>query len=239
MKYILTNDWLYLKKYIKIILIFLLILNIYPLYVKLTIGYDFSESYLNILFLNIGGIQKINSLYELTVLLLIFNFNIFLTFSLILKDFNLGNENLFLRITQKKYIKSKIIILIFLLICLEIMIFVSLYLTYILIGANIVTKKYFIYFIFDILCKIVFSLFSITMYLIIRKYATFILNLLLALSTMGKIKFLSVLFIDNYSFNFKEFFLMIIIILVLYNIVKMLFLKKYNVFFERSDHYGD
>ena len=106
MKYLLIKDLLSFRNYWKIFLIYLLIINLYPFFLKVNLGNRFQLSY-QILLTNLGSTPNINSIFEVMLLLLTYSFITFITLSQFTNDFIMGNENIFLRMSKRKFFIRK------------------------------------------------------------------------------------------------------------------------------------
>ena len=232
MKYLLIKDLLSFRNYWKIFLIYLLIINLYPFFLKANLGNRFQLSY-QILLTNLGSTPNINSIFEVMLLLLTYSFITFITLSQFTNDFIMGNENIFLRMSKRKFFLSKIISIIITILIINFFLFIMLLITYSILNCHIDISKYLKLFIIDSLIKINYSILNISLFLLIRKWFFLFMTILITLGSIGKISILSYPF---FAINYyhQEIYIIIntIIVIIFTNIIYKL---KVNTLFERTD----
>ena len=108
MKYLIIYDLEKLKNNKKIIISYFLLIIIIFMYNIYTLGSDFNTVKLNMFISNIGGYQKINHPIQLISTLFILSSFYYIIIYIFTKDFQLGRENIFLRISKNKWFNIKI-----------------------------------------------------------------------------------------------------------------------------------
>ena len=107
--YLIRCDISFILSKIKIIVFYLFLTTLYIGYIKLNSDLVIEKNLLMVFLGNIGGYDKINSIYQLSFMLIFFTFRMFFVLSLYTKDFQIGGENLFLRISKGKYFIYRLI----------------------------------------------------------------------------------------------------------------------------------
>lgn len=177
MKYLLTNDFynIFVNKR-KLIYLWLLILILYPIFIRIVLDINFTDLDEIDLFLgNIGGNYNVNSVFEYLILLWNVTFYSYIVIDVFTKDVKYGRENIFLRVSKEKWLTRKIIIIITYTTILEIFSFLILGLVYILLGANFDISTIFSIIVIDILIKLFLQFINIFLLLFSSKYSFFII----------------------------------------------------------------
>lgn len=233
MKYLIYSDLEELKKCKKIIICYLLMLVLYYIYNGIILDFDFNSEKSNIFLTNIGGFQKIYHPIVMAYTLFIFAIYYYIALKLFVKDFKLGAENIFLRISQKKWLNIKLFNIFIITFILEILTFVILLLLFFITGNSLSITSIFTIFIADLFTKMLFINLSIIGYILFNYYGIFIFLLIIIISSIGKIYNLgfylfSINFLDNY-FEILIYFVLSLLLL------KFIFIRKNNLIFERRD----
>lgn len=161
-----------LKKKSKLLLFLLIILLIYPVFIKLTLNYDYASTNTSNLFLNnIGGSNNVNSILNYLIMILLICFYSYISISTFIKDVGYGRENIFLRLSKNKWLFTKTIVIITYTIFIEIIIISILAIIYTLFGANISIIDYARIICADILSKISIQIVGMIFLLLLKKYA--------------------------------------------------------------------
>ncbi len=233
MKYLIIYDLEKLKNNKKIIISYFLLIIIIFMYNIYTLGSDFNTVKLNMFISNIGGYQKINHPIQLISTLFILSSFYYIIIYIFTKDFQLGRENIFLRISKNKWFNIKIFNIILITLILEFLTFLILTTLFYISNNEIAITTILNIFITDSLTKLLFITISLILYILFNFYGIVILLFIVIISSIAKLYPIGyylycINFIDNKS-------LLIIYILISYIILKFTFHKKYNILFERSN----
>ncbi len=133
MRYIILNDIFFInKKMKKWLIIYMLIIFLVPFYLKYT--NLLSSDYF---FVNVGLKFNKNSFIEVLLFLLNICFYLYITLNLFFSNIKFGIDNLFNRITKKRYIIGKMLSMSLILLLLLIISFTVLFLIYNFLGIRI------------------------------------------------------------------------------------------------------
>lgn len=242
MKYLLINDFynIFINKR-KLIYLWLLILVLYPIFIRIVLDINFIDlDEINLFLGNIGGNYKVNSVFEYLILIWNVTFYSYIVIDVFTKDVKYGRENIFLRVSKEKWLTRKIIIIITYTTILEIFSFLILGLVYILLGANLGISTIFSIMVIDILVKLFLQFMNIVLLLISSKYSFFIIVFLYTIPfafanlTNGYIKQITqIYFTSTYIKDSVLIFITILIGIITLVIANKLLLEK---FFERCEN---
>lgn len=242
MKYLLINDFynIFINKR-KIIYIWLLILILYPIFIRIVLNISFTDLDEMSLFLgNIGGNYKVNSVFEYLILIWNVTFYSYIVIDVFTEDVKYGRENIFLRSSKEKWLIRKMIIIVTYTAILEIFSLLILGLVYIWLGANFNLSAIFSILVIDILMKLILQFTNIILLLISSKYSFFIIVFLYTIPfaftafTNGYIKqFTQIYFTSTYNKDNMLAFITILIGIIALVITNKLLLGK---FFERCEN---
>ena len=233
MRYLLMLDLEELKKNKKVIIYFLLAAVAYSIYNGMIFDFNFGNERIKIFLMNIGGFQKIFHLVPMIFTLFIFASYYYIFMKLFIKDFKFGPENIFLRISKNKWLNIKMINILIIMLLIETFTFLILLTVFFVTGNGLNLISVLKIFLADFFTKTLFVILSLIMYLLFNYYSIFILFLIILLSSFGNIYNLGfylfgVNFIDN-------IWLLLICLLLLFLLLKSIFVRKSVVVFERSD----
>ncbi len=234
--YLIRCDISFILSKIKIIVFYLFLTTLYIGYIKLNSDLVIEKNLLMVFLGNIGGYDKINSIYQLSFMLIFFTFRMFFVLSLYTKDFQIGGENLFLRISKGKYfiyrlINHGIISLIF-----EMLLFVLLYIVYSIIGVHLglifVVKA----FLCDLLVKTFFDCSFLLLYTIIKKYSLIFIIFILLATSVGKNESIGYFYYTiNLFTNINMIWLLMLLFVIQIALFYLVFSKRYYFFCKGSD----
>ena len=166
MKYLLCNDILsFFKKYKKYIFIFFTIILLVPM-VQLFCGIPISKS----LFLDIEGLNfDINSgIISLLMFFLNLGFHLLVAFQIFDNDIKNGQENIFLRMSAKKWIICKIISLIMINTIIRLIAYIVVYAEFKFLNFNFEGDIAY-YFFINIMFVMFFNLMFVNFYAVVKK----------------------------------------------------------------------
>ena len=220
MKYVLINDLNYLFKNKYKLFLFIFTLCLYPIYIRIILNYRFdSKEIFNIFLSNIGISGFINSIIEFGMLLFNTSFICYIISGIYNINSELGNENIFLRISYKKWILYKLLSIII----INIIILMS-ELSVLFIIYKFLFSTNFNYFelIINILeSKLILSLLILIVYNISDKIYFVIINLLYLIFAINKSKFGILLYYDSIYYK---------IILLVLCIIIFVYISKKNIY---------
>lgn len=242
MKYIFFNDLteIFIKKRM-LILLWMIMLIIYPLFIKIILNYDFRvDNISNMLLYNLGGNDTINSVIEYLMMMLSIGIYSYLSISVYLKDTSYGKENIFLRISKRKWVISKLLIIAIYTFILEVIITIILSVVYLLLGANLAMIEVVKIMSIDMLTKIIIQIIGIIFLLLSKKLAfpliIIIFTVPFAIPTlymMYPFSFIKYLFSLTYMYHINIALVILAFIITILVLVNNLLLDK---IFERSEN---
>lgn len=233
MKYLIFSDLEELKKHKKIIICYLTMLIVYLIYNGIVLGFNFETEKVSIFLTNIGGFQKIYHPIPMAFTLFVFAAYYYITLKLFVKDFKLGAENIFLRISKKKWLNIKLLNILIITFIIELLMFIILLSIFFITGNEFDIIIIFKMFISDFFTKMLFVNLSIIVYILFNYYGIFIFLFVIVVSSIGKIYNLGFyLFSINFLNNFFEIFMYFILSFLL---LRLIFIRKNIVIFERRD----
>lgn len=182
MKYIILNDMFFMNKKIKKwLIVYMLIIFLVPFYIKYAnlLSYDY-------FFVNIGLKFNKNSFIEILLFLLNICFYLYISLNLFFSNVKFGVDNLFNRITKKKYIIGKLLSMLLILLLIIIINFTVLFLIYSFLGIRI----------FDILSILIYSFIIIF---------TFCISVILVMELFLYKKFIAIFFLLCFIILFYQY----------------------------------
>lgn len=234
MWFIFLNDIYYsVKKYFILYLIFLVSIISFPIYINLVLDINLtSEEAIKLMNINIGIKYGTFSLIEYSVFILNIAFYTFISVDIFLKDLEFGLENIFLRMSTKRWLICKLMYIFILTLLLSSFEFVLIYKIYAFFGLKISITFLIKIFIIDLFLKIILQLVGLNLLMISKKNSFLITSILYTLPWISNFKIinngLKYLFLDIYVENIWYIFLIIIIEINLLVILNKKFLLKHN-----------
>lgn len=234
MKYVIYNDLLYVRSKWKIFLIFLSIPCVFSLFLHFVLNIDFSNLNVELFYTNIGSNNNINSIIEYSMLAIIISFFSFIITKIFTKDFDFGRENIFLRISQNKWIIYKIISLLIIILIIEFLMISAISIIYLLCGYNLYLHEYLLILLYDYIDKIILMCFNLLIYKLNQKLFLFIILFIYIICTLFDENIIIIITNTIFSINFYNnlYFLMVIPLLI---IVIIIYKKNLYNLFIRSD----
>lgn len=239
MVYFIRNDFSkLLSKHKKIVIMYFVVIILFPFFCKIVADFDFSSDIVNNLYYsNIGQNYNVNTFLEYSMLLFYLTSYLYICLDLLISDFNYGKEYIFLRIKRTKWIIWKLISVIAITCTMTIFFNVALLITYSILGL----KEETILTIFSLLPHIVLSttiLTTLGIFAIINfgQYSVFVIELLYSLPYFLKKIFgddiLSNLFTNLFASN-SSIKISIVIFAILFALI-IIKGQKITRIFERS-----
>lgn len=227
MKYIFVTDFLNITIKWKLLATFFLIILGFPLFLYFTSGVDFNnKEIINFFFINIGGLNHLSSLFEFIVLVLNIGFWSYLTIYIFTITVDLGNENVYLRMNYKNWIKYKIFSILTIISVLTIFEIIILSIVYNKLGCTLILRNIFLLSIKATLSNLILCFINLVFFQFSKKY--FYL-LTLCVYVVGALNF-DKIFISNILFSAKYNdlfpFLFLIIIIFLFYILSCINIYK-------------
>lgn len=215
-KEVLRHKWLIFGFY-GIVILFLIFNNY--------IG-SFNDNDIYMIFITIGGYQKVTHPILLIYTLLIFSFYAYMALVIFIKDFALSS-NIFLRISRARWFKYKILNILLIIFIFEFILFILVFWFF---EINVDILIMFNILLVDFMTKMIFILVTFILYIMFNYYG-YLINLFIVLISCTNYLVSSCYFSVNYYNNELYLFNYLII---LYFINRYIFIKLNNVLFERS-----
>ena len=230
--YILINDFYNVLTKWKILISWLLIILIYPFFLRLSLNYDFDNiKSLYIFFSNIGSLSSLNSIIDFSMLML--NLGIFCYISVFLFTLNVefNKEFVYLRIPYRKWLISKIISVF---IIVSIICFIEtllLLLVYVILGLNLSLSMIFYIIFYNIVSKLILVIINLLLFQFNKKFSSIIVLILYTIcaiyrdnSLIGKV---SILIFNCHYNNLIPILFLIFLLAILYTVNSK---KMYQMF---------
>lgn len=185
MKYILLNDLFSIISRWKYFICWISVIIMYPIFLKIGVDLDFNTT--NIIYNfygNIGSLSKINSIIEYGMLVFNLGFFSYLSIFLFTSNLELGKENIFLRISHKKWIICKIFSIILMIMVFVIIENILLLMVYKILGATISLNNFIIILFYNMISRLLFSFICILIMLFSKKYFFVIAILIYLIGTL-------------------------------------------------------